>query len=125
MLFEFLQKPFIQALFFIFLTIVAVLVIKPKTIDKTWTLAGIFFISFMLVNALLIWVAADSWSYFFYSFLFAVLYLCSISVILPALIKLVKIEGTAESAMIFVFIIYHPVLLLFVLFIKWLYVTIL
>ncbi|ABG59098.1 hypothetical protein [Cytophaga hutchinsonii] len=123
-LFELLKKPFFQVLFFILLTIVCVFIIRPKNTDKTWTLAGIIFIGFMLVNAVMICYAVTGWAYFFYSLLFAILYLCSISIILPALIKLLKIEGTDESAMVFIFIMYHPVCLLLMLFLKWAYLTI-
>ena len=120
-LFELLQKPFIQVLLFLLLTILAVFIAGPKNADNTWNIAGIVFICFMLVNALLICTVSNSWSYFFYSLLFSVLYLASIAILMPVLIKILKIDGSAESAMIFIFIIYHPVFLLLMLFLKWTY----
>lgn len=118
---EFIQKPFVQVLFFILLTLLSIFIIGPKTADKTWTIAGVVFIGFMMVNAVFICTAYNSWSYFFYSVGFSVVYLLSIAVIVPALIKLLKIEGSAESAMIFIFIIYHPLSLLLMVFLKWAY----
>jgi hypothetical protein len=121
MIVELLQKPFIQALFFILITILSVFIIGPKDADSTWVIAGYIFIGFMLVNSILICTVSNSWSYFFYSLGFSALYLVSIGIIISTSIKLLKIEGSAESAMIFIFIIYHPVLLLFMLFLKWVY----
>jgi hypothetical protein len=118
---ELLQKPFIQALFFILITIISVFIIGPKDADNTWIIAGYIFIGFMLINSILICTVSNSWNYFFHSLGFSALYLMSVGIIIPASIKLLKIEGSAESAMIFIFIIYHPVLLLFMLFLKWAY----
>lgn len=121
MIFEILQKPFVQMLFFLCLTILSVLIIKPKNCDKTWNIAGIVFIGFILANSLLICTVSNNWTYYFSSILFSLLYLIIISIIIPALIKLLKIEGSGESAMIFITIIYHPVCLLMMLFLKWTY----
>jgi hypothetical protein len=95
--------------------------IGPKNAENTWNIAGFVFIGFMLINSIFISFTPNSWKYFFYSLGFSVLYLVSISVMIPAFIKILKIEGSAEGAMIFIFIIYHPVLLLFMLFLKWAY----
>jgi len=118
---ELLQKPYIQALLFILLTILSIVIIAPKNADKTWSIAGFVFIGFMLLNSVLICTVSNSWTYFFYSLGFSVLYLLSIAIIIPSLIKLLKIEGSGESAMIFIWIIYHPILLLVVLSLKWTY----
>lgn len=120
-LFEILQKPFAQVVLFILLTILFVFIIGPKNADSTWNIAGIVFIGFMLVNAMFICVVPNSWSYFLYSLGFSVLYLLSIAILIPALIKVLKMNGSEESAMIFIFIIYHPAFLLFMLFLKWAY----
>gem|GEM_PF-1115250 len=118
---ELIQKPFVQVISFIILTILVICIIGPKNTDNTWSLAGYFFFGFMLLNSVLLWNVSNSWSYFFYSLGFSILYLVSISVIIPGIIKIAKIDGSAESAMIFIYIIYHPVLLLVVLFAKWAY----
>jgi len=121
MIFELLQKPFIQVLAFLLLTIISIVVIGPKNADSTWNIAGIIFIVFMIVNAIVICVVPQHWTYFFYSLGCSILYLISIAVIIPIMTKLFKIEGAGESAMIFIYIIYHPVFLLFMLFLKWVY----
>ncbi len=117
-----IKGPFVQMLVFVSLTVLSVFIIKPKSTDKAWSRAGIVFTGFMLVNSAVLWFASNAWSYFFYSLGFSVLYLVSMAILLPALIKGLKIQGSAESAMVFIFIIYHPLLLLAVLFFKWIYV---
>jgi hypothetical protein len=121
MIFELLQKPFVQMATFVLLTIPAVFIIGPKNADHVWTIAGFIYIGFIFVNSILICTVSNSWNYFFFSLGFSVLYLVSVSIIITTLIKLLKIEGSGESAMTFLFIIYHPVFLLFVLFLKWAY----
>mgnify|MGYP001250918149 CR=1 FL=1 len=121
---ELLQRPFVQMLAFVLLTIPAISIIGPKSADHAWTIAGFIYIGFILVNSILICFASHSWSYFFYSLGFSVLYLVSIFIVITILIRLFKIEGSGESAMTFLFIIYHPVLLLFILFLKWAYLKI-
>lgn len=118
-LFELLQKPFVQVLFFLVITILAIFIISPKNADNTWNAAGVVFIGFMLVNSILICTVTNSWSYFFYSLGFSLLYIACIAILIPALIKILKIEGSAESAMVFIFILYHPLFLLLMLLLKW------
>lgn len=117
-----IQGLFIQVLVFTVLTVLLIVMLRPKNADKAWSLAGIVFAGFMLVNAVLLWFASEPWSYFFYSLGFSMLYLGCMAMLLPALIKGLKIQGSSESAMVFIFIIYHPILLLAVLFSKWLYI---
>ncbi len=123
-LFELLQKPFVQFLLFIPLTILAVLVFGSKNTESTWTVAGFVFIGFVVLNSIFIFFATNHWSYFLYSLGFSVLYLTTIAILLPLLIKILKIEGSGESAMVFIFIIYHPVCLLLLMFLKWVYLKI-
>ncbi len=118
---EWLQRPYIQALLFILLTLLFVFIVRPKNADKTWSTAGLLFIVFMLVNSVLICTVSNSWSYFFYSLGCSVLYLGTIAIIIPFLTKILKIEGSGESAMVFIWIIYHPIVLLIVLSLKWTY----
>jgi hypothetical protein len=40
-------------------------------------------------------------------------------VLVSLLIKALKVDGSEESAMIFLFIIYHPVILLLVILLRW------
>jgi len=118
---ELIQRPIFQVLLFLLLTIASIFIIGPKSADKTWIIAGLFFIAFILLNSVMIFIVPNNWSYFFYSIGLSILYLICISFIIPATIKLLKIEGSGESAMVFLFIIYHPVFLLCMLFLKWVY----
>jgi hypothetical protein len=120
-LFELFQNPFVQVLLFVLLTVMLVVIYRPKNSDKTWVLAGLVFIGFMFINSIGICTAHNVWTYFFYSLGYSMLYLVSIAVVVPVLIKILKIEGTSESAMIFIFIIYHPFFLLIMGFLKWAY----
>ncbi len=120
-LYELIQKPFVQVLFFLLLTILSFFTFSPKNADQAWTMAGFIFIGFMLVNSLLICFASNGWIYFFLSLGYSVLYLLGVAMLMPTMIRLLKIEGTAESGMIFIFIIYHPAFLLVMMFLKWAY----
>lgn len=115
----FSQKPFIQSLVFLFVTLCGIVFLNPKNVDNAWNIAGLVFIAFIVVNAVCIWFADNRMHYFFYSLGFSVFYLACIAILLPIGIRLLNIEGSGESAMVFIFILYHPVLLLMVLFVKW------
>lgn len=121
MILELLQKPLIQMLVLITLTIITVIGIEPKNANHTWTIAGCFYIAFIVLNSILICMVSNHWSYFFYSIGFSILYILSIGMIISAYIKIANIEGSGESAMIFLFIIYHHVALLLILLVKWAY----
>ncbi len=120
-LYELIQKPYAQVLFGLILTTLSIFVIRPKNPDRTWARAGIVYIGFILTNSLLLFIIEDSWTYILCSLGFSVLYLFLIAMLIPATLKILKLEGSAESAMVFIFIIYHPVLMVMVLFLKWIY----
>jgi hypothetical protein len=61
------------------------------------------------------------WPYFFISLLCSVGYLLVVSFLAPLLIQLQRAEGSGESAMIFLVIIYHPFILLLMFLAKWMY----
>jgi hypothetical protein len=118
-IFELLQRPFVQFLIFIPLTILTVFAFGSKNTESTWTVAGFVFIGFMVLNSVAIDFVPHQWRYFFYSLGISLLYLASIAIVIPLLQKIMKTEGSGESAMIFIFIIYHPVCLLVMMFLKW------
>lgn len=120
-IFELLQKPFVQLLLAMLLTILFISILGPKNTDHTWNIAGLVYIGFMIINSILICTVSNSWRYLIYSLGFSIVYLVCISMIVPAITKFLKIEGSAESAMIFISFIYHPVLLLAMIFLKWAY----
>ncbi|MEZ4945427.1 MAG: hypothetical protein R2804_07875 [Cyclobacteriaceae bacterium] len=120
-LFDTLHKPLYQALLLLLVTIPILLLSSPKNADSAWLIAGFCYLAFIVLNIVAQWFSVNQWQYFFYSISFSIAYILVIAVIMPILIKLLKLEGAGESAMAFLFIIYHPVGLLIVMFAKWIY----
>ena len=115
----FIQKPAYQALLFLFLTPALIFVVQPKSADTAWQLAVYTFVLFLIVNAGLLWFDDNPWRYFFYSIGFAVGYLLSIVIMMPGLLRVLRLEGSGESAMAFLILIYQPFALLLVMLAKW------
>lgn len=115
----FLQKPVYQALLFLLLTPIVILIVRPKHADTAWIVAAYTFCTFLIVNAVLLWFEANPWHYFFYSIAFAVCYLLCIAIMIPGLIRVLRLEGSGESAMAFLILIYQPFALLLVMLAKW------
>lgn len=115
----FIQKPAYQALLFLLLTPILIFVIQPKSADMAWTIAAYTFGLFLMVNAGLLWFDDSPWRYFFYSIGFAVAYLLLIAIIMPGLLRILRLESSGESAMAFLILIYQPFALLLVMLAKW------
>ncbi|NOT74221.1 MAG: hypothetical protein HOP08_04775 [Cyclobacteriaceae bacterium] len=116
-----IQKPAYQALLFLLLTPIVILVTQPRTADKAWQIAAYVFIVFLIVNAGLLWFSDSPWRYFFYSIGFAIGYLLLIAIMMPVLLKALRPEApkSEESAMAFLILIYQPFALLLVMVVKW------
>jgi hypothetical protein len=114
-----IQKPAYQVLLFSLLTPILILVIQPKSADTAWLIAVYTFVLFLVVNAGLLWFADSPWRYFFYSIGFALGYLLFIAIIMPGLLKVLRLEGSGENAMAFLIMIYQPFALLLVMLVKW------
>lgn len=115
----FIQKPAYQALLFLLLTPVLILIIQPRSEDKAWVIATILFVLFLIVNAGMLWFDDKPWRYFLYSIGFAVAYVLIISQIMEGLLKFMRLDDSGESAMAFLVIMYQPFALLLVMFAKW------
>ena len=115
----FMQKPAYQALLFLLLTPILIFVIQPKSADAAWTIAAYTFVLFLIVNAVLLWFDDSPWRYFFYSIGFAVGYLLVIAIMMQGLLKVLRLEGSEESSMAFLTLIYQPFALLLVMLAKW------
>jgi hypothetical protein len=115
----FIQKPAYQALLFLLLTPIVIFVFRPKSADMAWNIATGTFVLFLIVNAGLLWFDDSPWRYFFYSIGFALGYLLFIAIIMPALLRVLKLKGSDESAMAFLIMIYQPFALLLVMLAKW------
>jgi len=117
----FIQKPLYQALLFIGVTLVLFIAIRPQKTETLWTIAGAVYGLFILTNTIVLCFEANVWSYFLYSMLFTVLYLLVAGAMVSAFSSMLKAGGSGESGMIFLVIIYHPFLLLLMIFLKWIY----
>ncbi|WP_040497232.1 hypothetical protein [Fulvivirga imtechensis] len=116
-----LQKPVYQLLFIQLLSVVVLVIYRPSNVDSSWTASGLCYILFILINSIFIWSAPRLWVYFFTSLGFSILYVLLAYLVLWAFNELLKLKGSGESGMIFLVIIYHPFLLLLVVFLKWVY----
>jgi bacteriorhodopsin len=114
-----IQKPLYQALLFLVLTPILILVVQPKSVDSAWLIAVCAFVLFLIVNAALLWVNDSPWRYFFYSIGFAVVYILIIAIMMQGLLKILQLKGSGESAMAFLLLIYQPFALLLVMVVKW------
>lgn len=115
----FIQKPVYQILMFLVLTPILVIIIQPKHADSAWGIATAVFVLFLIVNAGLVWFDANPWRYFFYSLGCAVVYVLVISIIMRGLVRVLRLDGSEESAMGFLILIYQPFALLLVMLVKW------
>lgn len=122
-LLPFLQKPFDQSGFFVLLTLVIIPFLRRKTANASWNVAGLMYLAFIVTNSIVQYFVENTWSYFFTSLGISVLYVLVIGTIVEWLIGRLKISGSGESATIFLFIIYHPVVLLGVILIRWIYLS--
>jgi hypothetical protein len=114
-----IQKPVYQALLFLLLTPILIFVFQPKGDDTAWSIAVYTFALFLIVNTGLLWFDDSPWRYFFYSIGSTVGYLLAIAIIMPVLLRVLKLESSGESAMAFLILIYQPFALLLVMLSKW------
>lgn len=115
-----IQKPAYQALLFFLLTPTVIFILRPTNVDKAWFIAICMFVLFLIVNSVMLWFDESPWRYFFYSIAFAVGYVAAIAIIMPALIKVLRLDGSGETAMAFLVLIYQPFALMIVMLVKWL-----
>ena len=113
------QKPPYQALLFLIITPVLILVFQPKSADAAWSIAAYTFGLFLIVNAGMLWFDDSPWRYFFYSIGCALVYLLIIALVMAGMLKVLKLKGSEESAMAFIILIYQPFALLLVMLVKW------
>jgi hypothetical protein len=118
-----LEKPAYQALLFLVLTPILILIIQPKSAERAWSIAAYAFGVFLIGNAALLWVADSPWRYFFYSIGCALGYLLFSAIIMRILLRGLRLKSSEESAMAFLIIIYQPVALLVVMLAKWIVTT--
>ena len=123
-LFQLIQKPTYQGLLFVIFTLILAFVLRPRNADHAWVICGLVYGVFILTNSILAFYTISIWQYFFISIGISLLYLLVIALVVKILINSLKLEGPEESAMIFIIIIFHPVALLFSIFLKWVFLKI-
>ena len=116
---EYLLKPYAHVVLFLAITIVVLALPPAKNANVVYSRAGVIYALFILVNSIVVFLSPDTWSYFFISLLFSIIYIVVVSLLCSSYIKLTKVQGSGESAMVFLVIIYHPVALLLMIAIKW------
>lgn len=114
-----LGRPLYQAVFFCVVMVLLFVVVRPADKEALWMMAGITYVLFMLVNAVMVWHTDSQWTYFFISLLVSVSYLIVANSAVKAHTVLFKTEGSDESSMVFLVIMYHPVAVLVVMLVKW------
>lgn len=115
----YLLKPYVHVIVFLVVTFAAFLLLRPKDANALYTMAGVVYVAFILANSVLVFFAQNTWSYFFISLLFSLVYLMAVALLSSLYIRLAKVEGSGESATMFLVIIYHPAVLLLVILVKW------
>lgn len=118
-LYQLTGKPIYQGLLFILLSIMATLIANPKKADTIWVIGGLVYCFFILANAVLAFFTTNTWHYFFISLGVSLLYLVVIAIVVNIFTNVYRLKGTEESAMIFLVIIFHPLVLLLSIFLKW------
>lgn len=114
-----IQKPPYQAILFLLLTPILIVVLRPRSTDSAWLIAAYTFALFLMVNAGMLWFADSPWRYFFYSIGSAVGYLVLTAIMMPAVLKVLRLEGSGESATAFLILIYQPFALFLVMVARW------
>ncbi len=117
--FLFMQKPTYQALLFLLLTPILLFIIRPKSADMAWIIAAYAFFLFLIVNAGMLWFDNSPWRYLFYSIVCALGYLLLVAIIMRGSLRALQLDGSQESAMAFLIIIYQPFALMLVMLVKW------
>lgn len=116
---EFLSKPYGLAIGFLVVMLFIFVLLRPKNPNTLYTIAGVLYVIFILANSVMIFFAENTWSYFFISLLFSLLYLFAVELLTSTYIRIARADGSGESAMIFLVIIYHPFVLLLAILVKW------
>ena len=116
---DLLRQPLYQFLLCLFVTILLLPFLRKRSPDAIWSAAGTCYIGFIFINAVGFLFEDHLWRYFFTSMGFSLLHILISGILVSALIGVLKQKGSGESAMIFLTVIYHPAILLFIMLIKW------
>tara|TARA_R110002096_G_scaffold9060_1_gene36504 strand:- start:4004 stop:4387 length:384 start_codon:yes stop_codon:yes gene_type:complete len=119
-MFAILEDPLLLATAFVVITLVCLLLGK-KHAESMWGTAGAIYGGYILTSSLSVFLADDVWQCVVISLGCSVLYLILIGCFVQAGIGLFKLQGSSQGAMVFVVIMYHPIVLLAAAGIQWAY----
>ena len=119
--FSYLSTPLYLTVGFFFLTVLSLLIFSKDQAESLWTIGGLVFGCYIIVSSILILFFSAGWDYFFSILGYSALYLILTGILIQIIIQVKQITGSNESAMIFLIIMIHPILLLFLKFIKWMF----
>ena len=120
-MFPYLSTPLYLTIGFFLLTILSLLIFGKDQAESLWNIGGIVFGCYIIFSAILILWVDTGWSYFFSILGYSLLYLVFTGILIQLIIQVRQIPGSNESAMVFLIIMFHPLLLLFFKFAKWLF----
>ena len=106
-----IEAPWYQIPIFLSLTILLLTFLRTSNANSVWTITGGIYAVFILTNSFLVWGTESPWIYLGISILCSFGYLLLAGWVASVCIKWRKMNGSGESAMLFLIIIYHPVLL--------------
>ena len=122
-MFSYLSKPLYLTFAFFLLTVLSLLIFGKDQAESLWNIGGIVFGCYIIFSSILILFKDSGWGYFFSILGYSILYLIFTGILIQIIIQVKQIPGSNESAMVFLIILFHPILLLFLKLIKWLFST--
>lgn len=108
----FAQAPWWQVPLFLVASLLVLVAFRPSSPNGVWTVTGLGYLAFILANSLLVLGSDSPWKYLGVSLLLTLGYLLIAGTLTSAWITLLGMKGPGETAMVFLFIIYHPPVLL-------------
>ena len=117
-------KPQWQAILFIVITAATLVILRSPDAERVWLVTAAGYAGFMVVNSVLIWFATKASRYFVISMLVSVLYIFAARAVILIFESSMELDGSDEAAMIFLIVIYHPVMLLGVMLARWVFTKI-
>ena len=117
----FIIRPYLQAVVFLLVSLLALLIVRPREVNAVYTLSGVIYALFIIVNCVMLFYVPKVWPYFLLSMLFSVLYLIAVALLIELYVRVFSASGDGESGMIFLVIMYHPLAALLAIFCKWAY----
>lgn len=117
--FDLLYQPIYQVAFFLVLTVLLAPLFGARNPNAVWNTSGLLYVGFMIMNAVYLFLGDGQWAYFFISLGCSLLYIALAGIAASSIIKVLRLDGSGESAMIFLSVIYHPFILLATMFLRW------